>query len=103
MVIHVQLVSKPLQCRREEDVEEIGLLPVDVYVHYVLVPLLTYALPIKPNCLARIIVFLKWLDSSNINNAYVSGMKEDLELNGNELVVDGTFETHLGILIANLD
>lgn len=28
--------------------------------------------------------FLKWLDSSNINNAYVSGMKEDLELHGNE-------------------
>jgi hypothetical protein len=30
------------------------------------------------------IVFLKWLDSSNINNAYVSGMKEELGLYGNE-------------------
>ena len=28
--------------------------------------------------------FLKYLDSSNINNAYVSGMKEDLNLYGNE-------------------
>lgn len=28
--------------------------------------------------------FLKWLDQSNVNNAYVSGMKEELELNGNE-------------------
>lgn len=28
--------------------------------------------------------FLKWLDSSNINNAYVSGMKEELKLFGNE-------------------
>lgn len=28
--------------------------------------------------------FLKWLDSSNINSAYVSGMKEELNLYGNE-------------------
>lgn len=28
--------------------------------------------------------FLKWLDSSNINSAYVSGMKEELKLFGNE-------------------
>jgi hypothetical protein len=28
--------------------------------------------------------FLKWLDQSNINSAYVSGMKEELNLNGNE-------------------
>jgi hypothetical protein len=32
-------------------------------------------------------VFLKWLDSANINNAYVSGMKEDLQLNGNQSVL----------------
>ena len=30
--------------------------------------------------------FLKWLDSSNINSAYVSGMKEELNLQGNQLV-----------------
>ncbi|PVH97593.1 MFS general substrate transporter [Periconia macrospinosa] len=35
--------------------------------------------------------FLKWLDSSNINNAYFSGMKEDLELHGNEYSFFGTF------------
>lgn len=29
-------------------------------------------------------VFLKWLDQSNLNNAYVSGMKEDLQLNSNQ-------------------
>lgn len=28
--------------------------------------------------------FLKWLDQSNINSAYVSGMKEELGLYGNE-------------------
>jgi hypothetical protein len=32
----------------------------------------------------RLPVFMKWLDSSNINNAYVSGMKEDLGLYQNE-------------------
>lgn len=35
--------------------------------------------------------FLKWLDSSNINNAYVSGMKEELGLYGNEYSMFGTF------------
>lgn len=29
-------------------------------------------------------VFLKWLDSANINHAYVSGMEEDLKLTGNQ-------------------
>lgn len=28
---------------------------------------------------------IKYLDQQNINNAYVSGMKEDLNLHGNEL------------------
>ncbi|KAF2635400.1 pantothenate transporter liz1 [Massarina eburnea CBS 473.64] len=35
--------------------------------------------------------FLKWLDSSNINNAYFSGMKEELNLVGNEYSFFGTF------------
>ncbi|KAF1352693.1 MFS general substrate transporter [Lizonia empirigonia] len=35
--------------------------------------------------------FLKWLDSSNINNAYVSGMKEELNLYGNQYSLFGTF------------
>ncbi|KAI8935149.1 hypothetical protein NX059_007742 [Plenodomus lindquistii] len=35
--------------------------------------------------------FLKWLDSSNINNAYVSGMKEELNLNGNQYSLFSTF------------
>ncbi|KAH9859603.1 hypothetical protein IAQ61_011384 [Plenodomus lingam] len=35
--------------------------------------------------------FLKWLDSSNINNAYVSGMKEELHLNGNQYSLFSTF------------
>ncbi|KAK9779683.1 putative Major facilitator superfamily transporter [Seiridium cardinale] len=33
-------------------------------------------------CISQVI---KYLDQSNISNAYVSGMKEDLGLNGNEL------------------
>lgn len=33
-------------------------------------------------CISQVI---KYLDQSNINNAYVSGMKEDLQLYGNEL------------------
>ncbi|KAL4794270.1 major facilitator superfamily domain-containing protein [Aspergillus venezuelensis] len=39
-------------------------------------------------CLAY---FIKWLDQVNINNAYSSGMKEDLELYGNEYSLFGTF------------
>lgn len=33
-------------------------------------------------CISQVI---KYLDQSNISNAYVSGMKEDLNLNGNQL------------------
>jgi len=39
-------------------------------------------------CLA---FFIKRLDTSNVNNAYVSGMKEDLKLNGNQYSLFGTF------------
>ncbi|KAL5041876.1 hypothetical protein BDW71DRAFT_211712 [Aspergillus fruticulosus] len=39
-------------------------------------------------CLAY---FIKWLDQVNINNAYSSGMKEDLSLYGNEYSLFGTF------------
>lgn len=35
--------------------------------------------------------FTKYLDSSNITNAYVSGMKEELNLHGNELNYFGSF------------
>ncbi|KAK0118396.1 hypothetical protein ONS95_012685 [Cadophora gregata] len=45
--------------------------------------------------------FLKWLDSSNINNAYVSGMKEDLKLNGNQYSLFGTFY-NVGYLICQV-
>ncbi|KAE9372530.1 pantothenate transporter liz1 [Stipitochalara longipes BDJ] len=38
-----------------------------------------------------IMFFLKWLDQSNVNNAYVSGMKEALHLNGNQYSLFGTF------------
>ncbi|ELQ37860.1 hypothetical protein OOU_Y34scaffold00567g7 [Pyricularia oryzae Y34] len=33
-------------------------------------------------CISQI---MKYLDQTNINNAYVSGMKEDLQLYGDEL------------------
>jgi hypothetical protein len=47
---------------------------------------------------ARDVVFLKWLDSSNINNAYWSGMREELNLWGNEYSLFGTFY-NLGYLV----
>lgn len=37
------------------------------------------------------LVFIKWLDQGNINNAYVSGMKEELHLSGNQYSLFGTF------------
>lgn len=36
-------------------------------------------------------VFLKWLDSSNINTAYNSGLKEELKITGNQYSLFGTF------------
>ncbi|GLB20706.1 hypothetical protein AtubIFM61612_010648 [Aspergillus tubingensis] len=30
-------------------------------------------------------IFVKYLDQTNISNAYVSGLKEDFSLNGNQL------------------
>ncbi|KAM0275865.1 hypothetical protein ACHAQH_007337 [Verticillium albo-atrum] len=41
--------------------------------------------------LCCLMFFLKWLDSSNIYNAYNSGMKEDLNLKGNQYSLFGTF------------
>lgn len=43
-------------------------------------------------------VFIKWLDQSNLNNAYASGMKEDLKLEGNQYSLFGTFY-NIGYLI----
>lgn len=47
--------------------------------------------PIKyETCSDRVILqigyFLKNLDQTNVNNAFLSGMKEDLQMYGNELV-----------------
>jgi hypothetical protein len=41
-------------------------------------------LEIKPRRPLMRTDFIKWLDQVNINNAYSSGMKEDLKLFGNE-------------------
>lgn len=43
-------------------------------------------------------VFLKWLDQSNINTAYVSGLKEELNIKGNEYSLFGTFY-NIGYLV----
>lgn len=45
---------------------------------------------IARSCLPRnryltLSLVIKYLDQTNINNAYISGMKEDLSLFGNEL------------------
>ncbi|KAJ3882379.1 pantothenate transporter liz1 [Lentinula edodes] len=37
--------------------------------------------------------FMRYLDSANLANAYVSGMKEDLLMNGNQYTYMGTFYT----------
>ncbi|KAK1722251.1 hypothetical protein CaCOL14_005890 [Colletotrichum acutatum] len=48
--------------------------------------------------LCCLMFFLKWLDSANINHAYVSGMEEDLKLTGNQYSLFGTFY-NIGYLI----
>lgn len=37
--------------------------------------------------------FVKYLDQTNINNAYVSGMEEDLDMHGNQLNYLNTYWT----------
>ncbi|OOQ91738.1 putative vitamin H transporter [Penicillium brasilianum] len=44
---------------------------------------------IMPLCC--LMFFIKWLDQGNVNNAYVSGMKEELHLTGNQYSLFGTF------------
>lgn len=49
-------------------------------------------------------MFIKWIDTSNITNAFVSGMKEDLDLYGNEcnyIVVAWTIGYIIGQLSSN--
>ncbi|EEA26602.1 hypothetical protein TMatcc_005121 [Talaromyces marneffei ATCC 18224] len=45
--------------------------------------------------------FIKYLDQTNVSNAYVSGMKEDLKLSGNDLNYLTTYWT-IGYIIGNL-
>ncbi|KAJ2904062.1 Pantothenate transporter liz1-like protein 8 [Zalerion maritima] len=45
--------------------------------------------------------FLKWLDAANINQAYVSGMKEELDLYGNEYNLFQTFY-NIGYIICQV-
>ncbi|EED17340.1 pantothenate transporter, putative [Talaromyces stipitatus ATCC 10500] len=45
--------------------------------------------------------FIKYLDQTNVSNAYVSGMKEDLKLKGNDLNYLTTYWT-IGYIIGNL-
>lgn len=46
-------------------------------------------------------VFIKWLDQSNINNAYNSGMKEDLNIQGVDYNLFGTFY-NIGYLVLEI-
>lgn len=49
-------------------------------------------------------MLIKWIDTSNITNAFVSGMKEDLNLYGNEynyIVVSWTIGYIIGQLPSN--
>ncbi|KAI0860068.1 major facilitator superfamily domain-containing protein [Xylaria cubensis] len=48
--------------------------------------------------LCCLMFFIKWLDQSNLNTAYVSGMKEELNLKGNEYSLFGTFY-NIGYLV----
>jgi hypothetical protein len=53
---------------------------------------------LDPGLTICLTVFLKWLDQSNINTAYVSGMEEELNIRGNEYSLFGTFY-NIGYLI----
>lgn len=44
---------------------------------------------------ASIGYFLKNIDQSNVNNAFLSGMEEDLEMFGNQLVTSMCFDSRL--------
>ncbi|KAI7534525.1 hypothetical protein KC317_g18929, partial [Hortaea werneckii] len=59
------LQPKPQRSKEERDL----VLRLDIF-------LMTFG------CISQVI---KYLDQQNINNAYVSGMEEDLHLDGNEL------------------
>ncbi|KAF6013861.1 hypothetical protein HII13_001109 [Brettanomyces bruxellensis] len=45
--------------------------------------------------------FLKYLDQTNVSNAYVSGMKEDLQLNKNQLSWFNTYY-NIGVIIGSI-
>lgn len=51
--------------------------------------------------LPQIGYFLKNLDQSNVNNAFLSGMKEDLAMNGNQLVTSTSIWT-VGYVIGQI-
>jgi hypothetical protein len=78
--VHCRLVSFSSATGREKVTSKARCLLVDILLLYVFVKL---SICTKFSRLT-LEVFLKWLDSSNINNAYVSGMKEELNLYGNQ-------------------
>ncbi|EJP69673.1 allantoate permease [Beauveria bassiana ARSEF 2860] len=71
----VAAVDEPLNAEKQSKAERAFVARLDVF-------LLTFG------CISQVI---KYLDQSNINNAYVSGMKEDLHLEGNELNLFTTY------------
>ncbi|KAM3515845.1 hypothetical protein MY11210_000616 [Beauveria gryllotalpidicola] len=71
----VAAVDEPLSAEKQSKAERAFVARLDVF-------LLTFG------CISQVI---KYLDQSNINNAYVSGMKEDLHLQGNELNLFTTY------------
>lgn len=52
-------------------------------------------------CLAQIGYFLKNIDLTNVNNAYLSGMKEDLSMYGEQLVTSTSIYT-VGYVIGQI-
>ncbi|KAM3560821.1 hypothetical protein MY1884_002690 [Beauveria asiatica] len=71
----VAAADEPLNAEKQSKAERAFVARLDVF-------LLTFG------CISQVI---KYLDQSNINNAYVSGMKEDLHLQGNELNLFTTY------------
>lgn len=53
------------------------------------------------NIATQIGYFLKYLDLSNVNNAFLSGMKEDLNMYGNQLVTSTSIYT-VGYVIGQI-
>ena len=81
MDVPLRLVSESLQSVGEKDVTEARQCSTNIWVSCVSVN--THMVD-SSQAHQYVLVLVKKLDTSNLHNAYVSGMKEDLHLYGNQ-------------------